>query len=90
MEVIVLVLSFVLFLSIGIPIAYSIGASGILTMLISIDSIPAFTTFAHRMATGLDSFALLAIPFFVLAGNIMKSGDHARYAYLRTTGPSRS
>lgn len=77
MEVIVLVLSFVLFLSIGTPIAYSIGASGILTMLISIDSIPAFTTFAHTMATGLDSFALLAIPFFVLAGNIMNRGGIA-------------
>ena len=77
MEVIVLVLSFVILLSVGVPIAYSIGASGILTMLISIDSIPAFTTFAHRMATGLDSFALLAIPFFVLAGNIMNRGGIA-------------
>ena len=77
MEVIVLVLSFVILLALGVPIAYSIGASGILTMLISIDSIPAFTTFAHRMATGLDSFALLAIPFFILAGNIMNRGGIA-------------
>lgn len=77
MEVLVLVLSFVILLSLGVPIAYSIGASGILTMLISIDSIPAFTTYAHRMATGLDSFALLAIPFFVLAGNIMNKGGIA-------------
>ncbi|MCF8224304.1 MAG: TRAP transporter large permease [Bacteroidales bacterium] len=77
MEVIVLVLSFVILLVLGVPIAFSIGASGILTMLISIDSIPAFTTYAHRMATGLDSFALLAIPFFVLAGNIMNSGGIA-------------
>lgn len=77
MEVLVLVLSFVILLVVGVPIAYSIGVSGILTMLISIDSIPAFTTYAHRMATGLDSFALLAIPFFVLAGNIMNSGGIA-------------
>lgn len=77
MEVIVLVVTFIFFLSLGVPIAYSIGASGILTMLISVDSIPAFTTFAHRMATGLDSFALLAIPFFVLAGNIMNRGGIA-------------
>ncbi|MFC2090858.1 TRAP transporter large permease [Bacteroidota bacterium] len=77
MEIIVLVLSFIILLVIGVPIAYSIGVSGILTMLISIDSLPAFTTFAHRMATGLDSFALLAIPFFVLAGNIMNSGGIA-------------
>src|SRR6056297_523157 len=77
MEVLVLVLSFVILLIIGVPIAFSIGISGVLTMLISIDSIPAFTTFAQRMATGLDSFALLAIPFFILAGNIMNSGGIA-------------
>jgi TRAP-type C4-dicarboxylate transport system permease large subunit len=77
MEVLVLVLSFVILLVIGVPIAFSIGISGILTMLMSIDSLPAFTTYAHRMATGLDSFALLAIPFFVLAGGIMNSGGIA-------------
>jgi TRAP-type C4-dicarboxylate transport system permease large subunit len=77
MEVFVLVLSFVILLVLGVPIAFSIGISGILTMLISIDSIPAFTTYAHRMATGLDSFALLAIPFFIIAGNIMNRGGIA-------------
>ncbi len=73
----VLIISFIFLLSIGVPIAFSIGISGILTMLVSIDALPAFTTFAHRMATGLDSFALLAIPFFILAGNIMNSGGIA-------------
>jgi tripartite ATP-independent transporter DctM subunit len=47
-------------------------------MLVSIPTIPAFTTVAQRMATGLDSFALLAIPFFVLAGQIMNHGGIAR------------
>jgi len=78
MEVLVLVLSFVILLVIGVPIAFSIGIAGILTMLMSIDALPAFTTYAHRMATGLDSFALLAIPFFVLAGGIMNSGGIAQ------------
>ena len=77
MEVLVLVASFVILLAIGVPIAFSIGISGILTMLMSIDFVPAFTTYAHRMATGLDNFALLAIPFFVLAGSIMNSGGIA-------------
>ena len=76
-EILVLVASFIILLIIGVPIAYSIGISGILTMLVSIDLIPAFTTFSQRMATGLDSFALLAIPFFILAGNIMNSGGIA-------------
>lgn len=77
MEVLVLVLSFIILLIIGVPIAFSIGISGILTMLMSIDTLPALTTYAQRMATGLDSFALLAIPFFVLAGGIMNSGGIA-------------
>ncbi len=76
-EILVLILSFIVLLSLGVPIAYSIGVSGILTMLISIDFLPAITTFSQRMATGLDSFALLAIPFFILAGNIMNSGGIA-------------
>jgi TRAP-type C4-dicarboxylate transport system permease large subunit len=76
--ILVLVLSFLILLMIGVPIAYSIGISGTLTMLVSIDPLAAFTTFAHRMATGLDSFTLLAIPFFILAGNIMNSGGIAR------------
>lgn len=73
----VLIFSFIFLLVIGVPIAFSIGISGILTMLVSIDSLPAFTTYAQRMATGLDSFALLAIPFFILAGNIMNRGGIA-------------
>lgn len=77
LEVFVLVFSFVILLIIGVPIAFSIGISGILTMLVSIDMIPALTTFSQRMGTGLNSFALLAIPFFILAGNIMNSGGIA-------------
>jgi TRAP-type C4-dicarboxylate transport system permease large subunit len=76
-EIFILVFSFLILLSMGVPIAFAIGISGILTMLVTIDSLPAFTTFAQRMATGLDSFALLAIPFFILAGNIMNSGGIA-------------
>lgn len=75
--VIVLVVSFIILLVLGVPIAFSIGISGILTMLVSIDALAAFTTFAQRMSTGLDSFALLAIPFFILAGNIMNRGGIA-------------
>lgn len=75
--IIILVVSFLVLLVLGVPIAFSIGISGILTMLVSIDTLPALTTFAHRMATGLDSFALLAIPFFILAGNIMNCGGIA-------------
>ncbi len=76
-EIIVLVATFLFLLIIGVPIAYSIGISGTVTLLISIMPLPAFTTFAQRMATALDSFALLAIPFFILAGQLMNQGGIA-------------
>lgn len=75
--ILILLISFFTLLTLGVPIAFSIGLSGVLTMLVSIDALPAFTTYAMRMASGLDSFALLAIPFFVLAGNIMNRGGIA-------------
>lgn len=78
MEILILVLTFLILIAIGVPIAWSIGISSVCTMLVSIPAIPAFTTVAQRMATGLDSFALLAIPFFMLAGEIMNRGGIAR------------
>jgi tripartite ATP-independent transporter DctM subunit len=77
-NVLVLVISFVVLLLSGVPISFSIGMAAILTMLMSIDVLPSFTTVAQQMATGLDSFALLAIPFFILAGLLMNRGGIAR------------
>ncbi|PIB35772.1 hypothetical protein BFP72_10390 [Reichenbachiella sp. 5M10] len=78
LEIYVLVGSFVFFLAIGMPVAFGVGLSSLLAILVNIESIPAFTTIAQRMATGLDSFSLLAIPFFVLAGQIMNQGGIAK------------
>jgi tripartite ATP-independent transporter DctM subunit len=77
-NVAVLAGSFALLLGIGVPVAFCIGISTVLTMLLSIQPEPALTTMAQRMATGLDSFTLLAIPFFILAGQIMNQGGIAR------------
>ena len=77
-EIIVLVVTFVILLSLGVPISFSIGISSLITMLMSISNLPALTTISERMATGIDSFALLAIPFFILAGQLMNSGGIAR------------
>jgi len=76
-EVLILVISFVIFIAIGVPIAFCIGLAGIITMLFSIDYLPAVATFAQRMATGLNSFTLLAIPLFILAGQLMNTGGIA-------------
>lgn len=75
--IIILVISFVVLLALGVPVAYSIGLSGVITMLISINFMPALTTMAQRVATSLDSFVLLAIPFFIFAGQIMNRGGIA-------------
>jgi len=78
LSVIVLVTVFLLLLVLGAPISVSIGISSLCTMLLSIDFLPSVTTVAQRMATGLDSFALLAIPFFILSGQFMNRGGIAR------------
>ncbi len=84
--VIVLIVSFIFLLAIGTPVAWSIAISSLLTMLVSIPAIPALTTISQRMATGLDSFALLAIPFFVLSGQLMNKGGiaHRLIAFAKT------
>lgn len=77
-SVIVLILSFVILLLLNVPIAISIGVSTVLTMLFTVAPGPAITTVAQQMATGINSFALLAIPFFILSGLLMGSGGIAR------------
>ncbi len=75
--IIVLVVSFLFLLAIGVPVSYSLGVSATLTLLVSISPLPAFTTIAARLASSLDSFTLLAIPFFILAGQLMNKGGIA-------------
>lgn len=76
-EVLILVLSFLIFLSLRVPIAWAIGLAGLFTLLVSMPFLPSVTTMAQRMATSLDSFTLTAIPFFILAGQIMNRGGIA-------------
>ncbi|MFV0248772.1 MAG: TRAP transporter large permease [Tenacibaculum sp.] len=86
LPIFVLIISFVILLAIRMPVAWSIAISSMLTILVSIPVLPAFTTIAQRIATGLDSFALLAIPFFVLSGQLMNKGGiaHRLIAFAKT------
>ena len=59
------------FLIIGVPVGVSLAGSSLLYILVSGD-VPDFVVI-HRMVNGVDSFPLLAIPFFILAGNLMNS-----------------
>lgn len=69
--------SFFFLLAIGVPISFAIGVSSFLTILLAIPFDSAIAVISQKMASGLDSFSLLAIPFFILAGNIMNRGGIA-------------
>ncbi|MGF7452801.1 TRAP transporter large permease [Pasteurella bettyae] len=75
--VIVLCTTFFTLLFIGVPISFSIGIASLITVMMSVSFDAAITVITQKMASGLDSFSLLAIPFFILAGNIMNRGGIA-------------
>jgi len=77
-SVLILILSFIILLALNVPIAVSIALSTILTMLFTINPGPALTTVAQQMTSGVNRFALLAIPFFILSGQFMGKGGIAR------------
>ena len=78
LTVLLLVPVFVVLLLINVPISVSIAMATLAAMLLSIDFGPAVTTIAQRMVGGINSFTLLAIPFFILSGQIMGRGGIAR------------
>lgn len=69
MTIAVLFGCFILFLAIGVPIAFSMGLSAVLALLVD-GSVP-LLILPQRFFSSLDSFPLLAIPLFILAGNLM-------------------
>lgn len=72
-----LLIVFPILLLIGIPIAVTIGISSVLAILPALPWENAVFTAAQRIFTGINSFSLLAIPFFILAGIIMNNGGIA-------------
>lgn len=73
----VLFISFFVLLAIGTPISIGIGLASFLTILINLPFDVAVIASAQKMITGMDSFTLLAIPFFILSGSIMNTGGIA-------------
>ena len=68
--------SFLVLIMVGVPIGYCIGLSTLIAMFFSSD-IP-LTVIAQNAITGANSFTLLAIPFFILAGTLMSTGGVAK------------
>lgn len=75
MITIVLFSVFFVTLLMGVPIAFSVGFAAITALYLT--GIPLFVAF-QRMFGGVDSFTLLAIPFFIFMGNVMEKGGIAR------------
>lgn len=74
MATFILIGGFLILVFMGVPVAFSLGISSLLTALyLGIDPLIVF----QKMVDGIDSFALLAIPFFILAGQIMSEGGIA-------------
>lgn len=75
MTITVLLVTFTLFIVLGMPIAFAIGIASLLALLTQ--NVP-LILIAHYMFAGVDSFVLCAIPMFVLAGEIMLQGGMTR------------
>lgn len=72
----VLFISFAILVLIGTPIAFSLGLSSVAALLYQ-GNIPLVAS-VQRLFTGVDSFPLLAIPFFMMAGALLSSGGMAK------------
>lgn len=72
MDALILFLFLFFFISLSVPIGICLGLSTTLTLLLT-SKIPTIII-AQNAFTGLDSFPLMAIPFFILAGNLMEHG----------------
>ncbi len=74
---IILALGMVGLLVLGVPIAIAIAISSVIAGGVALDFDMMLTTGAQRTFTGVSVFTLIAIPFFILAGNIMNQGGIA-------------
>lgn len=62
----------------GVPISYSIGISSLIAILQTVPLDVSVVTGAQRIFVGMSKFSLTAIPFFILAGNLMNQGGIAK------------
>lgn len=73
----VLVVVFILMLVLSVPISVSIVIASMVTILTILPMDMAIFTASQKIVTGLDSFTLLAVPFFILSGILMNNGGIA-------------
>ena len=79
MIVLALIGGFLLLLVIGVPVAISLAGSSLIYVML--EGVQPHLVVLHRMIGGIDSFPLLAIPFFIMAGSLMNSGGITNRIY---------
>ncbi len=84
MLITLMIVSLVVLIVLGVPVAVALAGSSLLFLLAGNwtgeFSTPVITVI-HRMVNGVDSFPLLAVPFFIMAGNIMNSAGITKQIY---------
>jgi TRAP-type C4-dicarboxylate transport system permease large subunit len=74
-----LLITFLVLMIIGVPVALAMAGSSLLYVMLS-GTVPDYVVI-HRMVNGIDSFPLLAVPFFIMAGNLMNSAGITNRIY---------
>jgi len=74
-----LLASFLALMATGLPVALAMAAASLIYVMAT-GTVPDYV-FIHRMVGGLDSFPLLAVPFFILAGNLMNTAGITNQIY---------
>src|SRR5450432_4276841 len=74
-----LLIAFLVLMVVGVPVALAMAGASLLYVMIS-GTVPDYVVI-HRMVNGIDSFPLLAVPFFIMAGNLMNSAGITNRIY---------
>ena len=77
-SLLIIILILAVLLIIGVPISYAIGISSLICILQTVSLDISVVTGAQRIFVGMSKFSLTAIPFFILAGNLMNQGGIAK------------
>ncbi len=74
-----LLIAFLVLMVSGVPVALAMAGASLLYVMLS-GTVPDYVVI-HRMVNGIDSFPLLAVPFFIMAGNLMNSAGITNRIY---------
>ena len=77
-SLLIIIVVLAVLLIVGVPISYSIGISALIAILRTVPLEVSVVTGAQRIFVGMSKFSLTAIPFFILAGNLMNQGGIAK------------